>query len=69
MDYSIPPSYTEAINREWLPFVVSYLDRPSLCSACLVSRRWHDILTPRLWGHPALHFGTEGDRAYGMLTF
>ena len=65
MESAVPPSYNEATARDPWTIIASYIDSADLCSASLVSRRWHEILAPCLWGNPASHFGTENDRVYG----
>jgi hypothetical protein len=59
------PSYETAINQDPWALVAPYLSSESLCSAALVCRRWHQIMTPQLWGDPASHFGVQNDTVYG----
>lgn len=62
---AIPPSYEYAIMKDALAIIANYIPSADLCSASLVSRRWHAIFNPHLWGDPASHFGTENDAVYG----
>ena len=62
---SIPPSYEEATTRDHWALVAGYIRSSDLCAVSQVSRRWHEIFAPYLWGDPASHFGTENDRVYG----
>ena len=66
MESAVPPSYDEAVTRDYWSLIARYIDGPDLCEASLVSRSWHQIFAPCLWGNPASHFGTENDRVYGM---
>ncbi|KAL9107430.1 MAG: hypothetical protein Q9187_008429 [Circinaria calcarea] len=68
MESAVPPSYDEAITRDHWSIIARYIDGPGLCEASLVSKRWHQIFAPHLWGNPASHFGTENDRVYVALT-
>ena len=68
MESAIPPSYEEATTRNHWSLVADYIESSDLCSASLVSKAWHDIFAPCLWGNPASHFGTENDRVYGKHT-
>ncbi|KAK2763860.1 hypothetical protein FQN54_009478 [Arachnomyces sp. PD_36] len=60
-----PPSYESATTRDpWLliaPHILSSSKTrlSDLRAACLVSRRWHEIFIPLLWGDPASHFEGE----------
>ena len=65
MESAVPPSYDEAVTRDHWSIVARYIHGPDLCEALLVSKRWHQIFAPHLWGNPASHFGTENDRVYG----
>ncbi|EED23857.1 Leucine Rich Repeat domain protein [Talaromyces stipitatus ATCC 10500] len=65
---AIPPSYEHAIMKDALAIIADYIPSADLCSASLVSRRWHAIFNPHLWGNPASHFGTENDAVYVALT-
>jgi len=65
MESIVPPSYEEATTRDYWTIIAQYIQSPDLCSASLVSKRWHTIFAPCLWGNPASHFGTENDRVYG----
>jgi hypothetical protein len=65
MENAIPPSYEEATTANHWDLVAAYITGTDLCAACLVSRRWHQIFAPWLWGDPASHFGKENDRVYG----
>ncbi|QGA13443.1 hypothetical protein EYB26_001093 [Talaromyces marneffei] len=64
----IPPSYEHAIMKDALAIIADYIPSADLCSASLVSRRWHAIFNPHLWGDPASHFGTQNDAVYVALT-
>ncbi|MCJ1249403.1 hypothetical protein MMC30_006627 [Trapelia coarctata] len=68
MESIVPPSYEEATTRDYWAVIAHYIQSPDLCSASLVSKRWHTIFAPCLWGNPASHFGTENDRVYVALT-
>lgn len=64
-----PPTYESAVSRDiWVlvaPHLLSSGSRiGDLHAACLVSRRWHEIFIPYLWGDPASHFEgeQEGER-------
>jgi len=59
------PSYESAINQNPWALVARYLPSESLCSAALVCRAWHEVMTPQLWGNPASHFGVQNDTVYG----
>lgn len=65
---AIPPPYEHAIMKDALAIIADYIPSADLCSASLVSRRWHAIFNPHLWGDPASHFGTENDAVYVALT-
>jgi hypothetical protein len=65
MELAVPPSYEEATTRDYWTIIAQYIRSSDLCSVSLVSRRWHAIFAPYLWGNPASHFGTENDRVYG----
>lgn len=54
--------------KDALAIIADYIPSADLCSASLVSRRWHAIFNPHLWGDPASHFGTENDAVYVALT-
>lgn len=62
---AIPPPYEYAVMRDALAITAEYVPSVDLCAASLVSRRWHAIFNPQLWGNPASHFGTENDAVYG----
>ncbi len=64
----VPPSYEFAIDREAWHIIAPWIPSSDLCSACLVSRKWHSIFIPFLWGDPASHFGAENDAVYVALT-
>lgn len=64
----VPPSYDFAVDREVWRIVAPWISSSDLCSACLVSKKWHVIFIPFLWGDPASHFGTENDAVYVALT-
>lgn len=64
----VPPSYESAVNRDVWTIIASWIASDDLCSACLVSKKWHNIFAPFLWGDPASHFGTENDAVYGMSS-
>ena len=68
MESAVPPSYEEATARDYLSLVAPYIGSSDLCSAALVSKSWHAVFEPCLWGNPASHFGTENDRVYGRLS-
>lgn len=62
------PSYESVIDQNpWL-YIAEYLPSEALCSAALVCRKWHAIMTPLLWGKPASHFGVQNDTVYVALT-
>ena len=65
MESIVPPSYEEATTRDYLPLVAPYIGSFDLYNASLVSKGWHAVFAPCLWGNPASHFGTENDRVYG----
>ncbi|KAI9879090.1 MAG: hypothetical protein M1830_009609 [Pleopsidium flavum] len=64
----VPPSYETATTRDYWAIIARYITSSDLCAASLVSRRWCEIFTPRLWGNPASHFGIENDAVYVALT-
>ena len=64
----VPPSYQSAIDREAWNVIAPWITSGDLCSACLVSRKWHSIFVPFLWGDPARHFGIENDAVFQALT-
>jgi hypothetical protein len=64
----VPPSYEFAVDREVWKIVAPWIPSSDLCSACLVSKKWHSIFIPFLWGDPASHFGVENDAVYVALT-
>ena len=64
----VPPSYQSAIDREAWSVIAPWIPSGDLCSACLVSRKWHSIFVPFLWGDPARHFGIENDAVFVALT-
>ena len=64
----VPPSYDSAIDREVWKIVAPWIPSSDLCSACLVSKKWHTIFIPFLWGDPASHFGVQNDAVYVALT-
>jgi hypothetical protein len=64
----VPPSYEFAVDREVWRIVAPWIPSSDLCSACLVSKKWHSIFIPFLWGDPASHFGVENDAVYVALT-
>ena len=64
----VPPSYDFAVDREVWKIVAHWIPSSDLCSACLVSNKWHSIFIPFLWGDPASHFGAENDAVYVALT-
>lgn len=64
----VPPSYESAITRDVWAIVAPWIPSRDLCAASLVSRKWHEIFAPFLWGDPASHFGTENDAVYVALT-
>lgn len=62
----IPPSYEAATTRDHWRFVAPYIEEPlDLCSVSRVSKAFHDLFVPFLWGNPSSHFGTQNDRVYG----
>ncbi|OAL69020.1 hypothetical protein A7D00_6997 [Trichophyton violaceum] len=64
-----PPSYESATTRDAWPIIAPFvLSAADLCSASLVSRAWHCIFSPVLWGAPASHFGARDDAVYVALT-
>lgn len=64
-----PPSYESAVSWDAWLIIARYIPSADLCAAALVSRKWHEIFLPFLWGAPASHFGTENDAVYGELHF
>ncbi|KAF2823508.1 hypothetical protein CC86DRAFT_328861 [Ophiobolus disseminans] len=62
------PSYESAIHQNPWALVARYLPSETLCSAALVCRTFHEIVTPQLWGNPASHFGAQNDTVYVALT-
>jgi hypothetical protein len=64
----VPPSYEFAVDREVWKIVAPWIPSTDLCSACLVSKKWHGIFIPFLWGNPASHFGAHNDAVYVALT-
>ncbi|PNS21708.1 hypothetical protein CAC42_1562 [Sphaceloma murrayae] len=62
---SAPPSYETATTliNPW-QLVAPYLPIDTLRSAALVSRTWHAIFTPYLWGNPASLLRAERDHLY-----
>ncbi|KAH8696852.1 hypothetical protein GQ44DRAFT_666124 [Phaeosphaeriaceae sp. PMI808] len=62
------PSYENAIHQDPWVLIAPYLPSDSLCPAALVCRKWHQIMTPQLWGNPASHFGAQNDTVYVALT-
>ncbi|RMZ87280.1 hypothetical protein DV736_g5496, partial [Chaetothyriales sp. CBS 134916] len=64
----IPPSYDSSISRETWAVIAPYIPSADLCACCLVSRKWHSIFVPFLWGDPASHFGIANDAVYVALT-
>ncbi|RMZ78885.1 hypothetical protein DV738_g3560, partial [Chaetothyriales sp. CBS 135597] len=62
----VPPSYDSSINPETWAVIAPYV--ADLCACCLVSRKWHSIFAPLLWGDPASHFGIANDAVYVALT-
>ncbi|KAK2749224.1 hypothetical protein FQN57_006840 [Myotisia sp. PD_48] len=65
---AFPPSYQSATARDAWTIVAPYIRSADICAASLVSRKWHSIFAPFLWGAPASHFGTENDAVYVALT-
>ncbi|EFQ98483.1 leucine rich repeat protein [Nannizzia gypsea CBS 118893] len=65
-----PPSYESATTRDVWPIIAPFvLSAAELCSACLVSRAWHGVFAPVLWGAPASHFGARDDAVYGAHNY
>lgn len=64
----VPPSYDSAVSRDPWAIVAPFILSADLCSAALVSRNWHSIVNPLLWGSPTSHFGTDNDAVYIALT-
>ncbi|KAH6620069.1 hypothetical protein C7974DRAFT_225759 [Boeremia exigua] len=62
------PSYESAVQQNPFTLIAPYLSSDSICAAALVSKKWHKIFTPHLWGSPASHFGVENDTVYVALT-
>ncbi|RMD39732.1 hypothetical protein DV735_g5386, partial [Chaetothyriales sp. CBS 134920] len=62
----VPPSYNSSVSRETWTVIAPYIS--DLCACCLVSRKWHSIFAPFLWGDPASHFGIANDAVYVALT-
>ncbi|RAL09516.1 leucine rich repeat domain protein [Aspergillus homomorphus CBS 101889] len=65
---TVPPSYQAATARDAWSIIAQYIPSSDLCAAALVSRRWHELFMPFLWGDPASHFGTENDAFYVAMT-
>lgn len=65
---NIPPSYEVAVARNPWRLLAPYVRSPELCTLNRVSRELHQVFAPSLWGNPASHFGTEGDRVYGQAS-
>nr|KMM73343.1 hypothetical protein CPAG_09632 [Coccidioides posadasii RMSCC 3488] len=63
-----PPSYEHATARDTWAIVARYIPSSDLCAACLVSRKWHELFVPSLWGAPALHFRGDSADVYDALT-
>ncbi|KAL1952716.1 hypothetical protein VTO42DRAFT_4417 [Malbranchea cinnamomea] len=63
-----PPPYEMATARDVWAIVAPYIPSADLCAACLVSRKWHQMFVPFLWGSPASHFGSDNDAMYVALT-
>ncbi|OCK85192.1 leucine rich repeat protein [Lepidopterella palustris CBS 459.81] len=63
-----PPSYETAITKDHWKIIAQYIPSRDLCSAALVSQKWHEIFAPHLWGNPASHFGEQNDTVYVALT-
>ena len=61
----VPPSYETAVNRDAWNIIAPWIPSSNLCAASLVSRKWHAIFAPFLWGDPASHFGSQNDAVYG----
>ena len=64
-----PPDYGSSLATltEYWCIISQYIVSSDLCSASRVSRRWHAIFAPLLWGNPASHWGIEDDRVYGKV--
>lgn len=62
----LPPTYEAAVDRDVWKLVTSWVASSDLCSACLVSQKWHSLFAPRLWGDPASHFTTRNDAVFGV---
>ena len=63
---SVPPSYEEATNKDYLSLIAPFIGSRDLCVASLVCKQWNKAFAPWLWGRPASHFGLEDDRVYGL---
>lgn len=64
----VPPSYAYSTSLSPLTLVAPYLESSALCACSLVSRHWHTLFIPHLWGDPASHFGIANDAVYVALT-
>jgi hypothetical protein len=63
-----PPPYQAASYRRLWTVVAPYIPLSDLYSACLVSRQFHQIFSPHLWGDPGSRFGWDNDTIYLSLT-
>ncbi|PGH27555.1 hypothetical protein AJ80_00796 [Polytolypa hystricis UAMH7299] len=63
-----PPSYEVATARDAWRIVAHYIPSSDLCAVSLVSRRWHEIFVPFLWGAPASHFVADKEAGHAALT-
>lgn len=63
-----PPSYASAVSRQSWPIIASYVETHDFYSACLVSRQFHKIFAPLLWGEPGRRFGADSDTIYLSIT-
>ncbi|KAI9697540.1 MAG: hypothetical protein M1820_007739 [Bogoriella megaspora] len=64
----VPPTYELSTTREYWTIIARYVQSSDLRAAALVSRRWHEIFVPYLWGNPASHFSVEDDSVYVALV-
>jgi len=62
-----PPAYEDIIDKDPWHLVVRYVTVDDLLSMVLVCKKWHERLSPQLWGNPTSHFGAREDRASSKL--
>lgn len=66
---NVPPSYDTAIARDPWVIIAPFVPSTDLCALTRVNRKFHHVFAPCLWGNPASHFGTEGDRVFGEMLW